>query len=281
MTGTDRLIRWSTIGGVSVVALVAAFVSYRHALTVVRAHGESGALALAYPLTIDGMIYASSMVLLNAARRGAERPWLAYAALGIGIAATLAAKRGRGDCVRSGRRARRGLARARPGDQLRAAHGRHTQLRQHRTSGAGPAASDADPAGRLGGCRTAGAGRVGGSRKPDQPAADDDAVRAVPRDRAQGASGSERRLERARHAYTDCGEKMIMIRALRWFAWLTALLLALGVLGIVPLAVAAMANELAPAWMWLAWAVCLLAVVLLPRRWARSIAAPPWKTEDR
>jgi hypothetical protein len=53
---------------------VAAFVSYRHALHVVRVHGESGALALAYPLTIDGMIYASSMVLLNAARRGAERP---------------------------------------------------------------------------------------------------------------------------------------------------------------------------------------------------------------
>ena len=28
--------------------LVAAFVSYRHALQVVRAHGESGVLALAY-----------------------------------------------------------------------------------------------------------------------------------------------------------------------------------------------------------------------------------------
>ena len=91
MTGTDKAIRYSTIGAVSVVALVAAFVSYRHALTVVRAHGESGALALAYPLTIDGMIYASSMVLLNAARRGLDRPWLAYAALGMGIAATLAA----------------------------------------------------------------------------------------------------------------------------------------------------------------------------------------------
>jgi hypothetical protein len=91
VTGTDRAIRYSTIGAVSVVALVAAFVSYRHALTVVRAHGESGGLALAYPRTIDGMIYASSMVLLNAARRGAERPWLAYFALGLGIAATLAA----------------------------------------------------------------------------------------------------------------------------------------------------------------------------------------------
>jgi hypothetical protein len=62
-----------------------------HALTVVRAHGQSGKLTLAYPLTIDGMIYASSMVLLNAARRGLDRPWLAYFALGLGVAATLAA----------------------------------------------------------------------------------------------------------------------------------------------------------------------------------------------
>jgi hypothetical protein len=91
MTGTDRAIRWSMVGAVSVVALVAAFVSYRHALTVVRAHGESGALALAYPLTIDGQIYAASMVLLNAARQGTQAHWLAYAALGLGISATLAA----------------------------------------------------------------------------------------------------------------------------------------------------------------------------------------------
>jgi hypothetical protein len=51
VTGADRAIRWSTIAAVSVIALVAAFVSYRHALQVVRVHGESGALALAYPLT--------------------------------------------------------------------------------------------------------------------------------------------------------------------------------------------------------------------------------------
>ena len=80
----DRAIRYSTIGAVSVLALVAAFVSYRHALVVVRAHGESGALALAYPLTIDGLIYAASMVLLNAARQGVKGHWLAYFALGLG-----------------------------------------------------------------------------------------------------------------------------------------------------------------------------------------------------
>lgn len=87
----DQAIRWSTIAAVSVVALVAAFVSYRHALQVVRLHGESGPLALAYPLTMDGLIYSASMVLLNAARQQARPPRLAYVALGLGIAATLAA----------------------------------------------------------------------------------------------------------------------------------------------------------------------------------------------
>jgi hypothetical protein len=90
MTG-DKAIRWSTIAAVSIVALVAGFVSYRHALQVVTVHGETGLIAKAYPLTIDGLIYAASMVLLNAARRDVDRPPLAYAALGLGIAATLAA----------------------------------------------------------------------------------------------------------------------------------------------------------------------------------------------
>lgn len=75
----------------SVVALVAAFVSYRHALQVVRAHGETGPLVLAYPVTVDGLIYCASIVLLNAARQGIRPHWLAYVALGLGIAATLAA----------------------------------------------------------------------------------------------------------------------------------------------------------------------------------------------
>jgi hypothetical protein len=91
VTRADRAIRYTTIGAVSVVALVAAFVSYRHALQVVRANGESGLLALAYPLTIDGLIYCASMVLLNAARQGIRGHWLAYVSLGLGIAATLAA----------------------------------------------------------------------------------------------------------------------------------------------------------------------------------------------
>jgi len=90
MTG-DKAIRWSTVAAVAVVALVAAFVSYRHALQVVSEHGEGWPVAQLYPLTIDGLIYAASMVLLDAARRGTRAPALAYAALVLGIGATLAA----------------------------------------------------------------------------------------------------------------------------------------------------------------------------------------------
>jgi Protein of unknown function (DUF2637) len=87
----DKAIRWSTVAAVAVVALVAAFVSYRHALAVVTLHGEGWPVAQLYPLTIDGLIYAASMVLLDSARRRRRPPVLAYAALGLGIAATLAA----------------------------------------------------------------------------------------------------------------------------------------------------------------------------------------------
>jgi hypothetical protein len=43
------------------------------------------------PLTVDGLIYASSMVMLDSPRRKASVPALARWLLGLGIAATLAA----------------------------------------------------------------------------------------------------------------------------------------------------------------------------------------------
>jgi hypothetical protein len=85
----DRL--WSTAGVVVGVAAVAAVVSYEHASALVRAHGESGRTARLIPLTVDGLIYASSMAMLDSARRGVEVPALARWLLGLGIAATLAA----------------------------------------------------------------------------------------------------------------------------------------------------------------------------------------------
>jgi hypothetical protein len=91
VSGPERAIRWSTIAAVAAVAGVAGWVSYEHALAVVRAHGETGAVAQVYPVTVDGLIYSASMVLLDAARRQAAAPVLARWLLGAGIGATLAA----------------------------------------------------------------------------------------------------------------------------------------------------------------------------------------------
>jgi Protein of unknown function (DUF2637) len=70
--------------------LASRWVSYEHALAVVRAYSETGAVGYAYPATIDGMIYVSSMAMLDSARRGLRTPALARWMLGVGIAATLA-----------------------------------------------------------------------------------------------------------------------------------------------------------------------------------------------
>ena len=91
MSGTDKAIRWSTAAAVLGVAAVAATVSYEHAYALVRAHGETGWTADLIPLTVDGLIWASSMVMLDSVRRGVPVPSLARWLLGLGIAATLAA----------------------------------------------------------------------------------------------------------------------------------------------------------------------------------------------
>lgn len=87
----DRLIRRSTILVVVLVALAAAYVSYRHAYELIHAHGETGTAARIGPGTVDGLIYASGMVLLQAARYRQRAPGLAYFGLWLGIAATLGA----------------------------------------------------------------------------------------------------------------------------------------------------------------------------------------------
>ena len=70
---------------------MAAEASYEHAYDLVRAHGETGWTARLVPLTVDGLIYASSMVMLDSARRQMPVPALARWLLGLGIAPTLAA----------------------------------------------------------------------------------------------------------------------------------------------------------------------------------------------
>jgi Protein of unknown function (DUF2637) len=91
LTNTQHVIKWSTACAVADVAAIAAVASYEHAYALVRVHGEAGWTGRLVPLTVDGLIYASSMVMLDSARRKTSVPALARWLLGLGIAATLAA----------------------------------------------------------------------------------------------------------------------------------------------------------------------------------------------
>jgi len=95
-SGIDRAIRLSTAAAVLAVAGIAAYVSYWHAYAVLQAHGETGITARLEPATIDGLVYASSMVVLYAARHRVPVPPLARWLLGLGIAATLTANMAQG-----------------------------------------------------------------------------------------------------------------------------------------------------------------------------------------
>ena len=63
----------------------------QHAFELVRSHGESGVTARLVPFTVDGLIWAASMVVLDASRRGQPVPRLAAWSLGTGIVATIGA----------------------------------------------------------------------------------------------------------------------------------------------------------------------------------------------
>jgi hypothetical protein len=88
---TGRLIRITTALAVVAVAAVAAIISYQHAYELVRSHGESGPTARLVPFTVDGLIWAASMVVLDASRRDRGVPRLAAWSLGVGIVATIGA----------------------------------------------------------------------------------------------------------------------------------------------------------------------------------------------
>ena len=88
---TDWLIKITTALAVVAVAVVAAIISYQHAYELVRSHGEAGVTARLLPFTVDGLIWAASMVVLDASRRNRPVPRLAAWSLGAGIVATVGA----------------------------------------------------------------------------------------------------------------------------------------------------------------------------------------------
>jgi hypothetical protein len=88
---TDRLIKITTALAVVAVAGVAAIISYQHAYGLVTSHGETGLTARLLPFTVDGLIWAASMVVLDASRRHHPVPPLAKWSLAVGIVATIGA----------------------------------------------------------------------------------------------------------------------------------------------------------------------------------------------
>jgi hypothetical protein len=87
--GADRWIRWTTIGCVALLALIAGTVSYLHML--VARHGQPGWVAALTPLSVDGMIVAASTTLLADSRSGGKGGTLPWALLVAGSVASLAA----------------------------------------------------------------------------------------------------------------------------------------------------------------------------------------------
>lgn len=83
------MVQWTAVAAVLSVAGVAAWVSYWHAVGVVSEHGEPGLTGHLYPVVIDGLIVAASMVLLDSARHKEAAPPLAWWMLSAGIVATL------------------------------------------------------------------------------------------------------------------------------------------------------------------------------------------------
>src|SRR5215467_11228997 len=92
MTGrADQWIRWTTMGCVAMLALVAGTVSYLHMHMLVAQHGQPGWVAALTPLSVDGMIVAASTTLLAESRSGRKGGALPWALMVAGSVASLAA----------------------------------------------------------------------------------------------------------------------------------------------------------------------------------------------
>jgi len=91
--GADKWIKWTAIGCVALLALIAGTVSYlhMHMHMLVARHGQPGWVAALTPLSVDGMIVAASTTLPADSRSGGKGGTLPWALLVAGSVASLAA----------------------------------------------------------------------------------------------------------------------------------------------------------------------------------------------
>lgn len=90
-TSNDTLLRLGSAAAVLLVAAIAATVSFIHIDHLAVTHGQTPLAAALLPISIDGTVVASSLVLLRAARLTIAAPWLAQLMLWSAVGATLAA----------------------------------------------------------------------------------------------------------------------------------------------------------------------------------------------
>jgi Protein of unknown function (DUF2637) len=90
-TRTLGIVQVAATISVGMVAVIAAAISFGHIEHLGAVNGQPLMAARALPVSVDGAVVASSLALLDAARRGAGAPRLARVMLVAGIAATLAA----------------------------------------------------------------------------------------------------------------------------------------------------------------------------------------------
>jgi Protein of unknown function (DUF2637) len=95
MTGTDRY-RTLTALAVLLVAAIAAVISYQHVVALAIRYGQPPLAAYLLPVSIDGLVAVSSLVMLRSARTGVSAPWLARTGLVLAVIATLACNVGYG-----------------------------------------------------------------------------------------------------------------------------------------------------------------------------------------
>jgi hypothetical protein len=90
MMASDRRYRALTAAAVLLVAAIAATVSYVHVASLALRYGQPPVAAYLLPVSIDGLVATSSLVMLRAARTAMSAPWLARAGLVLAVGATLA-----------------------------------------------------------------------------------------------------------------------------------------------------------------------------------------------
>lgn len=97
MTGTERdRYRALTAAAVLVVAAIAAVISYEHVVALAIRYGQPTLAAYLLPVSIDGLVAVSSLVMLRSASIGVSAPWLARTGLVLAVIATLACNVGYG-----------------------------------------------------------------------------------------------------------------------------------------------------------------------------------------